>query len=64
VTVAACVCSIFGMNLDSGIESDPYAFYLTILFVIVTRLKGYAHYCATMLPVFANLSMFEQGSTL
>ena len=37
VTFGACVGSIFGMNLDSGIESDPYAFYLTILTVLITR---------------------------
>ena len=36
VAFAACVCSIFGMNLDSGIESDPYDFYLTILTILVT----------------------------
>ncbi len=28
VTFAACASSIFGMNLNSGIEEDPYAFYL------------------------------------
>jgi hypothetical protein len=28
VTFGACVGSIFGMNLNSGIEDNPYAFFL------------------------------------
>ncbi len=28
VTFGACVGSIFGMNLNSGIEEHPYAFFL------------------------------------
>ncbi len=33
VTFAACASSIFGMNLNSGFEENPYAFYLTTLFI-------------------------------
>ncbi len=36
VTFAACASSIFGMNLNSGIEENPYAFYLTTLFITLT----------------------------
>ena len=35
VTFAACASSIFGMNLSSGIEEDPYAFYLVTLFITI-----------------------------
>jgi hypothetical protein len=27
--------SIFGMNLNSGIEEDPYAFYVTTFFITI-----------------------------
>jgi hypothetical protein len=37
VTFAACASSIFGMNLNSGIEEDPYAFYLVILRATVSK---------------------------
>jgi hypothetical protein len=37
VTFAACVSSVFGMNLNSGIQEDPYAFYLTTLFIMIAR---------------------------
>ncbi len=29
VTFVTYLCATFGMNLKSGIEVDPYAFYLT-----------------------------------
>jgi len=31
VTFAAMVSSIFGMNLNSGIQEDPYAFFLVAI---------------------------------
>ena len=31
VTFAAMISSIFGMNLNSGIEEDPYAFFLVAI---------------------------------
>ena len=35
VTFAACTSSIFGMNLNSGIEENPFAFYLVTLFITI-----------------------------
>ena len=35
VTFAACSSGIFGMNLNSGIQDDPYAFYLTTTLISV-----------------------------
>ena len=35
VTFGACVGSIFGMNLNSGIEDHPYAFFLVTSFLIL-----------------------------
>lgn len=35
VTVAACLSSIFGMNLSSRIEEDPFAFYITTILIVL-----------------------------
>ena len=36
VTFVACATSIFGMNLFSGLENHPYAFYVSIILIMVT----------------------------
>ena len=33
VTFVACATSIFGMNLFSGLEDHPFAFYISLFFI-------------------------------
>jgi len=34
LTFGACFASVFGMNLKSGLEDHPFAFYLTVLSLV------------------------------
>ena len=36
LTFGACFASVFGMNLRSGLEDHPMAFYLTVLTLVGT----------------------------
>ena len=45
VTFAACVGSIFGMNLNSGIEEHPFAFHLITFLIVVASCLIISYYC-------------------
>jgi hypothetical protein len=48
VAFAACVTSVFGMNLVSGLEDQPFAFYVVSCFVVVASVSIVA-FCASRL---------------
>jgi hypothetical protein len=39
---SACVGSIFGMNLVTGIEDHPFAFFITLALMIVSSVAIFA----------------------
>jgi Mg2+ and Co2+ transporter CorA len=36
VAVSACITSFFGMNLITGLEDHPFAFFLTAALIVMT----------------------------